>query len=55
MPPEKRHLLTTIDMIEFPKWELMTINDSSTGSTFKMWCDVLDIGWMCFWLQCQHI
>jgi len=44
---EKRCLLSLIDTIEFPKWDLKTI-DSSDESSLKMWCDVLDVTWMCF-------
>jgi len=46
-PPEKRHLLSLIDTIDFTKWELK-VTDSCDGSSVKMWHDVLDITWMCF-------
>ncbi len=46
-PPEKRRLLSSIDTIEFSKWELKEI-DSGDGSALKMWCDVFDVTWVCF-------
>jgi len=39
--------LSSIDTIEFSKWELKEI-DSGDGSALKMWCDVFDVTWVCF-------
>jgi len=46
-PPEKTHLLSSIDTSECSKWELKEI-DLGDGSSLKMWCDVLDVTWVCF-------
>jgi len=43
---EARRLLTTIDTIEFPKWEQKSVA-SSLGSIVT-WVDVFGFEWMCF-------
>ena len=45
-PPENRQLLTKIDTIEFPKWELKVL-ESSSGTVFS-WINVLGVDWICF-------
>jgi len=41
-PPESCHLITRIDTLEFPKWEVKVSN------SLKHWVDVLGISWVCF-------
>ena len=43
---ETRHLLTTIDTIEFPKWEQTSV--ASASGNIVTWVDVFGFEWMCF-------
>jgi len=43
---EARHLLTTINTIEFPKWEQKSV--ASTSGSIVTWVDVFGFEWTCF-------
>jgi len=43
---EARQLLTTIDTIEFPKWEQKSV--ASSSGSIVTWVDVFGFEWMCF-------
>jgi len=43
---EARQLLTTIDTIEFPKWDQKSV--ASALGSIVTWVDVFGFEWMCF-------